>query len=42
MKTKKYLKPECAIPAALLEQLLCSSDNTGSTESYDDLIDYTW
>lgn len=42
MKTETYLKPDCAIPCAWLEQILCSSDLTGSTESYDDLTDYNW
>lgn len=42
MKTETYLKPDCAIPGAWLEHLLCSSDATGSTESYDDLIEYEW
>ena len=42
MKTKPYLKPDCALPEAWLEGVICSSDSTGSTESYDDLIEYTW
>ena len=42
MKQKTYLKPECALPEAWLGQLLCSSDYTGSTESFDDLTVYEW
>lgn len=42
MKQRTYLKPDIAIPGVMLEQLLCSSDFSGSIESFDDLVEYEW